>query len=800
VPDRTVLLRALAVAAVLLGPQGGGWQAAHAQDDFFRSSPGPLSTSHAEIDGQDNCNKCHVDGKALSNDKCLTCHDHQDLKKRIDAGEGYHASEKVKGRKCETCHLEHKGRNFDPMGWRAVGGMKSFDHKQTGWPLQGKHAAIDCSKCHKQTNRQGLRVFLGEDKFCGGCHKEDQPHEFEKKELMNCERCHGESVWNPPKRQLEFDHNDKKDADFPNEGAHAEVSCTKCHAKARFNLKLEVPGDCRNCHKSSHAGHLFDTKSCDWCHSPRLRTFDKFQFAHDKRTRFDLAGAHGKLGCYDCHSKQLGKSKPDRNCEVCHAGDNKHRDRFKAFGEPPRCATCHPSSSWKPEVFDHNSRTRFMLTGKHGRIECRACHRGDAPHKFERFNPATVGCMGCHEHKTVHDGVYTDKPKSQPVLDKEGRRIRTCLECHNMPGGMSMSRGAVNDVHGPKGRYPLLRGHAGIPCAKCHVDDMFANTPTECGVRCHQDSLHRGSLGDKCSNCHRSGQWEAVFFDHSEDTKWPLRGLHQSVPECEDCHPARAYAETPTTCSARGCHAKDDAHNGKLGLACEKCHVETGENIFDHNTQAAYKLDGAHLTTRCADCHPTMEFKPQPTNCFGCHPEPEVHEGQYGTLCETCHVTSAWKNIQPLHDVGDFSLKGSHDNLPCRRCHLDNRPLAGAGNLCINCHRQDDIHNNSLSPRCGECHNQWAFAPARFDHTTVGCNLIGLHRVLPCHDCHKAGNFGALSAQCVGCHRDSALRAGMPGNIPHAQQTVCSSCHNPNSWKPASPVPNSVFGRESICR
>src|SRR5688572_22025617 len=85
---------------------------------FFSSSPGPLSKEHASLDTNTRCNDCHVNGtKELSNDRCLGCHDHGDLKKRIDAGEGYHSSGKVRGRKCETCHLEHKGRGFDMMGW-----------------------------------------------------------------------------------------------------------------------------------------------------------------------------------------------------------------------------------------------------------------------------------------------------------------------------------------------------------------------------------------------------------------------------------------------------------------------------------------------------------------------------------------------------------------------------------------------------------------------------------------------------------------------------------------------------------
>ena len=136
-----------------------------------------------------------------------------------------------------------------------------------------------------------------------------------------------------------------------------------------------------------------------------------------------------------------------------------------------------------------------------------------------------------------------------------------------------------------------------------------------------------------------------------------------------------------------------------------------------------------------------------------------------------------------------------HDNIACERCHRDNRPLAGSGNLCINCHRQDDIHNNSLSPRCGECHTQWSFSPARFDHSKAGCNLTGLHRTIACFDCHKNGNFAGLSPQCVGCHHDDAQRAGLIGGVDHPKQVVCATCHNPNTWNPATGI-----GRESVCR
>lgn len=510
---------------------------------------------------------------------------------------------------------------------------------------------------------------------------------------------------------------------------------------------------------------------------------DKFKFDHDKRTSFALGRAHGAMTCEQCHTKTLGERKPDKTCQAsgCHAGDNKHGDRFAAFGDPPACATCHLSStSWVKGAtnFNHDKRTKFKLTGRHDQIACRSCHRGRSAADFEQFDPRTVGCRGCHEHKNVH-------PKEKHPDSK-------CLTCHEGAGKINLKAGAVDAFHGPQSNFPLVKGHKPVKCAQCHPKDSFSDTPAECGVRCHEDGLHKGSLGDTCSRCHSPGVWDAVRFDHADDTKWPLEGLHAKIAECTDCHAKRQYTGTPTTCSADGCHAKDDVHKGRLGKGCERCHKVTGDNIFNHNAMSAFALTGKHLDVRCAECHTSQTFKPRPQNCFGCHPEPDLHRGQYGTACESCHTTGDWNDIKPLHDVGGFSLSGAHDNIACARCHKDSRPMAGSGNLCINCHRQDDIHQNALTPRCGECHTQVSFAPARFDHTTVGCNLTGLHRTLACNDCHRAGNYGAITGQCASCHRDDAPGSHVPGRI-----NTCgtSGCHNPNAWSPQI-----GYGRESICQ
>ena len=94
---------------------------------FFKQSPGPLTSSHAALEGQDNCLKCHTKGKDLANTKCLECHDHENMKRTIQSARGFHATEKVSGKNCWLCHAEHKGRehhNWAFSSWLAGAGVK----------------------------------------------------------------------------------------------------------------------------------------------------------------------------------------------------------------------------------------------------------------------------------------------------------------------------------------------------------------------------------------------------------------------------------------------------------------------------------------------------------------------------------------------------------------------------------------------------------------------------------------------------------------------------------------------------
>src|SRR5438105_4577810 len=87
-------------------------------------SPGPVFAGHDGL----ACGACHVnDTKAIANDKCLDCH--RALRDRIAFRRGFHASWVVLGKPCAECHLDHRGRTFDPMGWEAIGGLARFEHE-----------------------------------------------------------------------------------------------------------------------------------------------------------------------------------------------------------------------------------------------------------------------------------------------------------------------------------------------------------------------------------------------------------------------------------------------------------------------------------------------------------------------------------------------------------------------------------------------------------------------------------------------------------------------------------------------
>ena len=164
--------------------------------------------------------------------------------------------------------------------------------------------------------------------------------------------------------------------------------------------------------------------------------------------------------------------------------------------------------------------------------------------------------------------------------------------------------------------------------------------------------------------------------------------------------------------------------------------------------------------------------------CADCHKDDDVHAGQMGAKCTTCHTTLTWTGGKYDHDKAAFKLTGAHDKVECNACHLGGK-YKGTPQRCAACHLPDDVHQGSRGDKCAECHTTETWKSAKFDHgKETGFALLGRHSGLDCGACHKQADFkDKLPRTCVGCHKADdahALRFGED----------CKTCHGNDAWKP----------------
>ena len=545
-------------------------------------SPGKLSQPHAKLEGSTNCLKCHQAAQGVAPARCLDCH--TALKSRITAGRGLHARPGYQA--CQTCHIEHHGREFQLIDWGKKG-KAGFDHRLTGWPLEGAHAKQACGSCH----RNEKKTFLGLERTCRSCHQDEHRGQFAQ---QSCVACHTLTAWKPPAK---FNH--AKTA-FPLTGQHQAVACASCHPKksdARgefLALKGVAHQSCSNCHKDPHQGRFGAT--CQQCHSTAgWKTGAMANFNHD-RTGFPLTGRHKAVACASCHKSGSFTKLAHQRCTDCHK--DPHQGRLGTT-----CQQCHSTAGWASgsrAKFDHD-RTRFPLRGRHEKVDCQKCHTSGRGLRFAKFQ----ACADCH--KNVHAGQIASS---------------TCESCHTV-GGFSPSTFTL-DRH-QKTDFPLQGAHLAVPCITCHKKSAsgvirFKWESTECQA-CHGDP-HEGQIKQVgCRTCHSIESWSHIAaFDHSK-TGFPLEGGHQKV-SCGQCHKQGKFQGTPKTCNS--CHG--DPHEGQLVQAgCQSCHSVQGwaRVTFDHDRHSRFKLEGAHARLPCAACHRTesrvVRFKPLPITCEGCH-------------------------------------------------------------------------------------------------------------------------------------------------------------------------------------
>ena len=89
---------------------------------------------------------------------------------------------------------------------------------------------------------------------------------------------------------------------------------------------------------------------------------------------------------------------------------------------------------------------------------------------------------------------------------------------------------------------------------------------------------------------------------------------------------------------------------GNLGKDCARCHRHKAWTRwqFDHQRESGFALSGAHSRLQCNTCHrrPAGEAK-LGKDCASCHANDDVHLGQFGRRCESCHSTISFKRTRP---------------------------------------------------------------------------------------------------------------------------------------------------------
>jgi len=191
----------------------------------------PLTGSHLATP----CKDCHQKTERWEfrtiGKTCSDCH--------TDEHAGFIEEKYYPEKKCETCHTEST--------WHSP----TFEHKQTGFELLGKHAEQNCRSCHyvEKATEKAEQRFSSLSDDCVICHNDVHFEQFEVNGKNDCLRCHNNNSW------IIENYNHNKTS-FPLEGGHIGLECKECHKE----MKAE---------KGNYIQYKFEEVKCSNCHLPQ---------------------------------------------------------------------------------------------------------------------------------------------------------------------------------------------------------------------------------------------------------------------------------------------------------------------------------------------------------------------------------------------------------------------------------------------------------------------------------------------------------------------------------------------------
>jgi hypothetical protein len=306
---------------------------------------------------------------------------------------------------------------------------RGFDHARTRFPLLGRHAKVDCARCHDPQAARGTKPQFA---ACASCHRD--PHGGKATlagAKTDCASCHVVDGFRPST----FTAARHQASAFPLEGRHVQVKCEGCHPKGPAANGVVSPlidagvilrpphARCGSCHGDDHGGQLAsraDGGECGSCHRVDGWKPSLFTAKEHASLRVDLSGKHATLECAACHSparkglpppmavEAMGKARVALAlgagaCGSCHA--SQHGAQFASRRDRGECGSCHDTYGFRPASrFDHDRDARFPLMRAHRKVVCARCHvpKADESGKpVTTYRPLSMACEDCHAQLKV---------------------------------------------------------------------------------------------------------------------------------------------------------------------------------------------------------------------------------------------------------------------------------------------------------------------------------------------------------------------------------------------------------------
>jgi hypothetical protein len=339
---------------------------------------------------------------------------------------------------------------------------------------------------------------------------------------------------------------------------------------------------------------------------------------------------------------------------------------------------------------------------------------------------------------------------------------------------MQVAGAAISDFDHFATGFPLTGGHRNLECDSCHLNGIFAGTPTAC-ERCHNniradgESPNHIQTDDICDNCHTTIDWRHARFDHG-NVSGDCSNCHNgaistgkdpdhiaSDNSCELCHSTFSWTRISRVDHSAVRGTCESCHNGVIatgpspshipvnGRSCEECHNTVSWSSADY--------DHAGVTDNCSSCH-------NGSAATGKHAQ-HIPSTQ---VCESCHSVTSWV---PVIRVDHSQVQGS-----CVSCHNGTIATGMPSGHFV------------TTQQCDSCHTTSGWLPViSYVHTG---NYPGDHGVsLTCTDCHTGNSeevpwsFPAYAPDCAACHAsDYDPGYGPHSNLSDDRDCAGSGCHS----------------------